>query len=245
MCYREDQFTVNIGHKACTCRAWDLTGIPCIHACLVMTFLNLDPAELVVECYTVVKYLEAYRYGIEPLNGLKMWLTSEGYPVVPPIVRKMSGRPPKRKRKRLVSEKETGNSKVLPRFRMLMTCQQCFQVGHNKKTCKNTSVERLPKTNVRHWIFLALLKLSNFIISILLQVKLERPRKDATQAERGHVHVARKRNNASQNSTPNPKPQQQNITTTSREKRQMKTRYGVRSFEDTGNIYMMVLKAQL
>lgn len=149
VCHREDQFVVNICNKTCTCRGWDLTGIPCIHACSVMTFLNLDPTELVAECYTVVKYIEAYRHGIEPLNGPKMWPTSEGYPVVPPIVRKMPGRPPK-KRKRCVSEKETGDSKVLPRFGTLTTCQRCFQVGHNKRTCKNAAVDRPPKTNVRH-----------------------------------------------------------------------------------------------
>ncbi|KAH6770200.1 hypothetical protein C2S52_015003 [Perilla frutescens var. hirtella] len=148
VCHRQNQFIVDMPGKKCSCRAWDLTGIPCIHAISAITFLKEEPSDFVSECYTVMKYIEAYKYGIEPTNGPTMWPHADGYPVLPPLVRKMPGRP-KKKRKRGVEEKECLSQTKLHRFGMQMTFRRCLQVGHNKTTCKNEAVNIPSTTRVR------------------------------------------------------------------------------------------------
>ncbi|KAH6779662.1 hypothetical protein C2S52_010899 [Perilla frutescens var. hirtella] len=147
VCLQDDQFVVNVPNRTCTCRLWDLTGIPCIHACRALHFLKVDAANFVDDCYSVQRYLDTYRYGIEPLDGPEMWLIAQGDTIEPPLVRKLPGRPPK-KRKRGLEEKEIGNSSKLRSFGLQMTCRRCQQSGHNKRTCKNPPVELPQPANV-------------------------------------------------------------------------------------------------
>ncbi|KAJ1703111.1 hypothetical protein LUZ63_002890 [Rhynchospora breviuscula] len=51
----EGQFVVNIATFSCDCRRWDLTGIPCEHACASMRVNGLVPEEYVHDCYKVTK----------------------------------------------------------------------------------------------------------------------------------------------------------------------------------------------
>ncbi|KAH6797713.1 hypothetical protein C2S52_022267 [Perilla frutescens var. hirtella] len=139
----EMRYVVTLGSKSCTCRVWDLTGIPCVHACSAIHYMKLDPPDFVDECYMIPKYLEAYRYGLPPLNGPDMWEEATGFPVKPPIIRKMLGRP-KQKRKRDADEKSSTNPNKLKR-QVVMTCQRCLQTGHNTRGCRNEAVEK-PET---------------------------------------------------------------------------------------------------
>ncbi|XP_057811787.1 uncharacterized protein LOC131026026 [Salvia miltiorrhiza] len=95
----DDRFIVTLGDKSCSCRLWDITGIPCVHALSAINFMKEDSDAYVHECYSIDKYLRAYNYGMEPINGEKMWPKAVGLPVKPPEVRVMPGRP-KKKRKR-------------------------------------------------------------------------------------------------------------------------------------------------
>ncbi|XP_050238213.1 uncharacterized protein LOC126687699 [Mercurialis annua] len=94
----EDQFIVDLNNGSCTCNLWQLSGIPCIHACSRIHWLKKDPADYVDEYFSVQRYIEAYKYGIEPINGKKMWHVAEGNSILPPEYKKMPGRP-KQKRK--------------------------------------------------------------------------------------------------------------------------------------------------
>ncbi|XP_057793599.1 uncharacterized protein LOC131010195 [Salvia miltiorrhiza] len=136
----EDRFVVDVGTRSCTCRQWDITGIPCPHGCAVINFLKEDVAGYVHEYYSLAKYKDAYAYGLPPLNGEKMWPRAEGYPVKPPLVKKMPGRP-KKKRKRDPLETNPSNSNRLRKI-CKMTCQKCFQQGHNSRGCKNQPIEK-------------------------------------------------------------------------------------------------------
>ncbi|XP_057811798.1 uncharacterized protein LOC131026039 [Salvia miltiorrhiza] len=139
-CY-DDRFVVQLGEKHCSCRQWDISGIPCKHAIAALHFMNEEPTEYVHECYSVEKYLKAYAYGLEPINGEKMWPKGVGYPVQPPLIRAMPGRP-KKKRRRDVDERDPNNNTRLKRIGIRMTCQNCLQVGHNARSCKNEKVVR-------------------------------------------------------------------------------------------------------
>ncbi|XP_057776145.1 uncharacterized protein LOC130994951 [Salvia miltiorrhiza] len=104
-----------------------------------------DPVDYVHECYTVEAYLKAYTYGLEPINGEKMWPKGVGYPVKPPLVRTMPGRP-KKKRKRGQDEPDPKNPTRLRKIGgVRMTCQRCLQPGHNTRGCKNEEVKKVEK----------------------------------------------------------------------------------------------------
>lgn len=83
----------NLSAKSCSCRTWDITGIPRKHACSAVIFLRGNLEDYVADCYTVEKYKKAYKYGISPINGLKMWPPTTGESVKPPPHKVRPGRP--------------------------------------------------------------------------------------------------------------------------------------------------------
>ncbi|KAL8505817.1 hypothetical protein ACS0TY_016877 [Phlomoides rotata] len=141
--HEDDQFVVDLNSSTCTCRVWELTGLPCIHACSAIGFMKRDVADYVGDYYTIPAYIVAYQYALQPLNGIKMWPEATGNPIQPPPFRSMPGRP-KKKRKR-GPEEERRSATKLKRFGLQMTCQKCLQTGHNKRSCKNEPVEKPPK----------------------------------------------------------------------------------------------------
>lgn len=143
----EDRFVVDVGLRTCTCRLWNLTGIPCIHGCAALHFLRRDPVDYVHSRFTVDTYYAIYAFGLPPLNGEKMWPVAQGYPVIPPAVKKMPGRP-KKKRKRDPCEENPKNATKLRKNGVRMVCQNCFQAGHNKRGCKNQAVPKPPPAQV-------------------------------------------------------------------------------------------------
>ena len=96
--------------------------------------MNRDSANYVHAYYSVEKYISTYAIGLEPTNGPNMWPKAAGNLIKPPNFTKMPGRP-KIRRKRDADE-EPKNLTKLPRNGLQITCQVCFKVGHNKRTCK-------------------------------------------------------------------------------------------------------------
>ncbi|GJV58948.1 hypothetical protein Tco_1465048 [Tanacetum coccineum] len=62
-------------------------------------FLHREPEEYVSEWYNKEKFMSAYSHYIEGLNGMDQWPATSYQKPLPPIIRRMPGRPPhKRKR---------------------------------------------------------------------------------------------------------------------------------------------------
>ncbi|KAK8690163.1 hypothetical protein V6N13_088864 [Hibiscus sabdariffa] len=59
----EDQHIVDVKQLKCTCRAWELSGIPCCHAICAMYQENKRPEDYVSNWYSKEKYLAAYNHG--------------------------------------------------------------------------------------------------------------------------------------------------------------------------------------
>lgn len=180
-----DGYVVDLDGQTCSCREWQISGIPCAHACASIHFMRKDPADFVhryiilhnyilllvladfysilIFCflhryYTVERYIQAYQYGIQPLNGKSMWPITDGEPIKPPPYKKMPGRP-KKMRKRGPEENPRNPSK-LTRHGIQMTCSVCGVVGHNKKSCPNAkdpNFKRPVKLPVSPNIFIAFL----------------------------------------------------------------------------------------
>lgn len=96
--HRMDSLNVNLEKKTCTCRKWNLRGIPCCHAISCIFFLHMEAEAFVDECYLRATYLKAYNGSIPPCEGERHWPAIE-YPLQPPPIKIGPGRPRKNRRK--------------------------------------------------------------------------------------------------------------------------------------------------
>ncbi|KAK4431161.1 hypothetical protein Salat_0878200 [Sesamum alatum] len=90
-------YIVNLREKTCNCRVWDISGIPCRHAALGISHRKED-----LDSYCDSKnYLKAYKYSIHPVPNPTLW--PHGVDVsptlLPPVIKRMPGRPKKSRRK--------------------------------------------------------------------------------------------------------------------------------------------------
>ncbi|XP_050219968.1 uncharacterized protein LOC126670310 [Mercurialis annua] len=142
----EDQYVVNLKNRSCSCRAWDISGIPCAHALVCINFMRYNVVDYVDDWYKKEKYKLAYEFCLQPINGCRMWPKVGGSSILPPPYRKMPGRPKKNRRRDPDEE-----PKKHPRFArkgVAMTCSHCLSEGHNKRACPdkaNAPVERPKK----------------------------------------------------------------------------------------------------
>ncbi|KAM7261896.1 hypothetical protein ACFE04_020973 [Oxalis oulophora] len=88
----ENTFVVNLASRQCTCRIWELQGIPCRHAIAVLNEKDLPPEMYVSHWYKSDLNRELYDYLPEPQRGKEDWpISSE---------RELAGPPPRIKRGR-------------------------------------------------------------------------------------------------------------------------------------------------
>ncbi|GJS78118.1 pentatricopeptide repeat-containing protein [Tanacetum coccineum] len=122
-------------HRTCTCRLWQLLGLPCAHAIAVIFKLNRRVEDYVPGCFRKQSFYFAYHQYLTPVGGMDFWPDSnEMSRVLPPKPKKMPGRP---RKKRIRAAHENKNTNRVSMYGITMTCQNCFQKGHNKKGCKN------------------------------------------------------------------------------------------------------------
>jgi hypothetical protein len=144
------RFTVSLSEKTCSCRYWQLSGLPCPHAVVCIHHKTNSLDDYVAPCFRVSEFKKTYAYCLNPLNGMPMWPKSRRAPPVAPGYVKMPGRPKKeRKREPHEKPKATRVSKV----GTVSKCSVCSSSGHNKTTCNKPgggrySVGATPQQNV-------------------------------------------------------------------------------------------------
>ena len=129
-----DRFVVNLNDNTCTCFKWELNGIPCAHAWACIMKKRERPEAFVHECYTKATYLEAYTPSIKPMPGMKQWARSDMVQPLPPLMRKMPGRPSLKKRK---EQGEGVDSGAVKRLKRVYKCSKCGNTRHYANKCKN------------------------------------------------------------------------------------------------------------
>ncbi|KAL0423428.1 UNVERIFIED_CONTAM: hypothetical protein Sradi_0877600 [Sesamum radiatum] len=90
--YDSSRYVVNLQQHTCTCRKWDLTGIPCNHGMSAICSQSLEPEDFVNPCYSVETFLEEYKHAILPVNGPQLWIKPALVPPLPPNFGRRSGR---------------------------------------------------------------------------------------------------------------------------------------------------------
>ncbi|XP_048235449.1 uncharacterized protein LOC125371134 [Ricinus communis] len=118
----------------CTCRRWDLTGIPCYHTVCAIWYNNENPEFYIHDFYKVETYLKCYSHLINPTTSKKIWPKATAPPVLSPKpIKPRKGRPARKRR--LEEEEMEGliiNAKVTKKG-SVMTCTVCGAKGHNKR----------------------------------------------------------------------------------------------------------------
>ena len=130
-----DGYDVNLNNKTCGCRAWQLTGIPCVHGVAAISYLNRNHEEYVARWYTTAKFSSCYMYTIKPLNGSELWPQVDYTKPLPPKKRRLPGRPKMKRRLDESERQDRGHSHSVSRRGTVLKCRICKLPGHNRATC--------------------------------------------------------------------------------------------------------------
>ncbi|KAK6130379.1 hypothetical protein DH2020_035884 [Rehmannia glutinosa] len=125
-----DQHNVDMQQKSCSCRRWDLTGIPCRYVISAIWCRNEEPEEYVHDCYKVSTYLSVYENAIMGVNGIELWPKVDLPAPLPPNYENRPGRP-KKMRMRQADEPPSHNATKLRRTRKSRNAGRCGVLGHN------------------------------------------------------------------------------------------------------------------
>nr|GEW30165.1 hypothetical protein [Tanacetum cinerariifolium] len=91
----------------------------------------------VSEFYSQNKWFESYQPSIRPGPSSKLWKPNDFPKPLPPIERKI----PRRPRKARIRH-PTKNNHEISRRGKVMHCHKCWEVRHNKSTCKNPQIPK-------------------------------------------------------------------------------------------------------
>ncbi|CAK8562570.1 unnamed protein product [Lathyrus sativus] len=131
-----DKFSVNLKEHLCSCRRWELTGLPCVRALSTMKSRNHMVDDYTPEYYRKSRYMEVYKHVIYPVIGSNLWVIIEYLDVQSPKYRKMPRRP--KKRRNLEQGEIDASDRKMRRTCFIVKRSRCKKPGHNKITCKVT-----------------------------------------------------------------------------------------------------------
>lgn len=144
--FNEDRFVVDLNGKSCSCYKWDLSGIPCVHAYACIMKRRLLPDDYIHPYYSKDMYVKAYAPYIKPMPGMKDWETTDCEEPLPPLIKKLPGRPSHKKRKKGADERERNQSEHVKRTKRQNQCGKCGHLGHNQRVCKNPAQQQNQKS---------------------------------------------------------------------------------------------------
>ncbi|XP_073310473.1 uncharacterized protein [Primulina huaijiensis] len=120
---------VDVDNCDCSCKSWQLSGLPCCHAIAVITCLGRDPYDYCSRYFTADSYRITFSESINPiLNVEGPWQNGGSVTVTPPPTRRPPGRPTTKR----------GGSQV---GRRQLQCSRCKATGHNRSSCKEFLLE--------------------------------------------------------------------------------------------------------
>ncbi|KAK4256526.1 hypothetical protein QN277_006237 [Acacia crassicarpa] len=119
---------VNVDAWECSCKGWQITGLPCCHAVAVLECIVRSPYDYCSRYFTVDSYRLTYVESIRPVSNDEVLFLGESarsVTVTPPSTKRPPGRP---KLKQVESEDA---------MKRPLQCSKCKEQGHNRKTCKS------------------------------------------------------------------------------------------------------------
>lgn len=126
---------VDIRSRVCSCRRWQLYGVPCAHAAAALISCGQNAHLFAEPCFTVQSYRETYSQIIHPIPDKSLWKEpGEGtdgggakvdITIRPPKTRRPPGRP----------KKKVLRMESLKRPKRVVQCGRCHMLGHSQKKC--------------------------------------------------------------------------------------------------------------
>ncbi|XP_031406488.1 uncharacterized protein LOC116215062 isoform X2 [Punica granatum] len=126
----ESSEMVDMDRWDCSCKGWQLTGLPCCHALAVVGCIGRSPYDYCSRYLTAESYKLTYAESINPIPSIERPLSLKKgsqvatMTVTPPPTRRPPGRP---------TTKKSASQELVKRQ---LQCSRCKGLGHNKSTCK-------------------------------------------------------------------------------------------------------------
>ena len=79
----DDTYTIFLSENSCTCKAWDLIGIPCQHVICALVHNKQDSHDHIYRWYHRDSWEVAYRYKIMPVRGNISYKLQNYLPIAP------------------------------------------------------------------------------------------------------------------------------------------------------------------
>ncbi|XP_059450921.1 uncharacterized protein LOC132181698 [Corylus avellana] len=129
----EPRHLVRLDHHTCTCGRWQVSGIPCSHACAAIYMHKQNPEDYLDDYYKMDKYIQGYAARVYGMEGPQTWPADDPCDqILPPCIRRAPGRPKISRRKAV---DEPTNPYKLTRSGYIVKCGNCGGLGHNYKGC--------------------------------------------------------------------------------------------------------------
>ena len=159
---------VELDREECTCREWQISGQPCIHAiAFICSIRGARLENYVHDYYSLHRFRVAYAGVIRPMTDKTLWLKHDpGFKVDPPKTKRPPGRPRKERIRGCLENKYIKQHQ----------CKRCKQYGHQQRTCKepyagDTEDATIsgPSTNKRYfWSFIVIPYYSLILVYIFI-----------------------------------------------------------------------------
>ncbi|KAM0914817.1 hypothetical protein ACQ4PT_011247 [Festuca glaucescens] len=144
---RGTPYIVDIQKRSCSCRRWDLSGIPCWHALSALRHDKISPESYVHDCYSIERYCKAYEHIIWPCRDVREWDKVDAMAIKAPKIVKKVGRPQKNRRQQPEEKEGKNGYKKMSKHGTTIHCSYCGHPGHNKSGCIDYKLGLVPQKN--------------------------------------------------------------------------------------------------
>lgn len=125
------RFTVDLEKWTCSCRYWELSGLPCAHAISSIYTCGLKLDDFIADCYSINTYNQIYDHVLQPVEGKESWPVSDNPRPHRPV--RVNNKPGRKKTERTREEQEKPKSSKISRKGVKMRCSVCGSTQHNKR----------------------------------------------------------------------------------------------------------------
>ncbi|PWA82218.1 transposase, MuDR [Artemisia annua] len=94
--YKGKRWEVILDERKCSCRVWQVKGLPCVHAAAFIAFIRESWEKYVDPYFTIQKFKDAYAFEVATMPGRDQWMHLETMEMMhPPVIKRPTGRPRK------------------------------------------------------------------------------------------------------------------------------------------------------
>ncbi|KAM7274989.1 hypothetical protein ACFE04_016855 [Oxalis oulophora] len=126
---------VDISSRICSCRRWQIYGIPCAHAAAALISCGQTVQLFAEPCFTVASYRETYSQVINPIPDKYLWNELGQGADGGGIQVEIKIRPPKTRRPPGRPKKKVLRVENLKKPKRVVQCGRCHLLGHSQKKC--------------------------------------------------------------------------------------------------------------